>query len=70
MKEMFKEFFFLDTGTVSESLGDSFDLRASVGAQLTWKSPIGPIGIYYAIPIKKLSTDLTQEFSLNLGASF
>ena len=61
---------FLDTGTVGESLGDSFDLRASVGAQLTWKSPIGPIGIYYAVPIKKLSTDVTEEFSLNLGASF
>jgi len=61
---------FLDTGTVSESLADPFDLRASVGAQLTWKSPIGPIGIYYAVPIKKLSTDIAEEFSLNLGASF
>jgi len=63
---------FIDYGTISESMSSiKFnEFRASSGLQLNWNSPIGPIGVYYAIPLKKVDGDETQSFSLKLGAFF
>lgn len=46
------------------------ELRYSAGAALTWISPVGPIKISYAYPIKKKSTDLIQRFQFQLGTVF
>ncbi|HEY4559850.1 MAG TPA: outer membrane protein assembly factor BamA, partial [Lysobacter sp.] len=46
---------FVDVGNVYKDY-DSFDageLRASTGIALMWRSPMGPISISYAFPIKK-----------------
>ena len=63
---------FFDAGTVSEKASDFSvnDIRASSGVQFTWLTPIGPIGIHYAVPIIKKSGDNTESFRFDLGASF
>jgi len=63
---------FLDAGTISEKISDiTFDeLRASVGVQFSWLTPIGPIGLNFAEPILKKSNDKTESFAFELGKSF
>jgi len=63
---------FIDAGTVAEKTSDfTFnDFRSSTGVQFTWLTPIGPIGVHYAQPILKKSSDSTQSFRLDLGATF
>jgi len=63
---------FLDAGTIAEKTS-SFtlnDVRSSVGMQLSWLTPIGPIGIHLAKPILSKSTDKTDSFSFELGTTF
>ncbi|MBZ9847691.1 outer membrane protein assembly factor BamA [Mesorhizobium sp. CA14] len=55
-------------GVDSDSAG--MKLRASVGVGLMWASPFGPIRIDYAIPVKKESTDKTQEFNFGIATRF
>ena len=46
---------FLDFGNVYNG-ADNFDageLRASVGVALLWRSPMGPLSISYALPLRK-----------------
>jgi len=63
---------FVDYGTISEKISllrlDEF--RVSSGLQINWRSPIGPLGFYYAIPLKQVDGDATEGFSLTLGAFF
>lgn len=57
---------FVDVGNVYKDY-DSFDtgeLRASTGIALMWRSPMGPISISYAFPIKK--EDAIRDASGNL----
>lgn len=63
---------FLDSGAAwSEGQKLSFgDLRHSLGAAFTWISPIGPITMSIATPIKKLSTDKVEKFQFQLGQVF
>ena len=63
---------FLDAGAIAEktSYFTLDDLRSSVGVQLSWLTPIGPIGIHLAKPIISKSTDTTQSFSFELGSTF
>lgn len=46
------------------------ELRYSAGAALTWISPIGPIKLSYAYPLKKKESDLIQRFQFSLGTVF
>ena len=46
------------------------ELRYSAGAALTWISPVGPIKLSYAVPLKKKSNDLIQRFQFQLGTVF
>ncbi|MDG4897811.1 outer membrane protein assembly factor BamA [Mesorhizobium sp. WSM4976] len=55
-------------GVNPDSVG--MKLRASVGVGLMWASPFGPIRIDYAIPVKKESTDKTQEFNFGIATRF
>ena len=63
---------FIDAGTIAEKTSDfSFsDLRSSVGLQLSWLTPIGPIGLSAAKPLIKKSEDKTETLSFELGAKF
>jgi len=63
---------FLDAGAIAEkaSLFDLNDIRSSIGLQLSWLTPIGPIGLHVAKPIIKKAGDDTQSFAFELGAKF
>jgi len=66
---------FLDTGSVwgtdfSSSANDSNEFRSSAGLGFSWFSPIGPIAISYAEPIKKSSSDKIEKFNFKLGGIF
>ena len=63
---------FLDAGTVLGD-GQSFsasDLRYSTGIGLTWLSPIGPLKLSIAFPIRKQVGDRTQRFQFQVGTGF
>jgi outer membrane protein insertion porin family len=49
---------------------DENSFRASVGAGLVWDSPFGPLRFDYAIPVKKESYDIVQEFRFGGGTRF
>jgi len=63
---------FADGGLISEkqSSFDLNDFRASSGLALSWLTPIGPIGVHYAIPLIKKAGDATSSFQFELGTSF
>ena len=62
---------FVDAGNVHAS--GSFkasDLRASGGLNLAWLTPVGPLTLVVAQPLKKKAGDLTQSTHITLGRSF
>jgi len=63
---------FVDTGSISDKLSefDFSDLRMSYGIAMSWITPVGPIGIHYAIPIIKKTGDSVESFSFQLGTNF
>jgi outer membrane protein insertion porin family len=46
------------------------DLRASVGVGLSWLSPIGPLRIAAAYPVRKQPGDKIQKLQFQIGTSF
>ncbi|MGY1425208.1 outer membrane protein assembly factor BamA [Lysobacter sp. A289] len=63
---------FVDFGNVYTDV-DAFDageLRASTGLALMWRSPMGPITISYAFPIKKEDSDDLERLQFTFGGSF
>ncbi|MEO6171292.1 MAG: BamA/TamA family outer membrane protein, partial [Lysobacter sp.] len=63
---------FVDFGNVFANV-DDFDageLRASTGLALMWRSPMGPITISYAMPIKKQDGDQIERLQFTFGGSF
>lgn len=46
------------------------EFRASAGLAWTWLSPMGPVKLSYAIPIKKKQEDQIQKFQFQLGTTF
>jgi outer membrane protein insertion porin family len=65
-------FAFTDVGNVfGESEKYRFkDLRASAGVGLSWISPVGPLRIAYAKPIRKQAGDKIQKLQFQIGTSF
>jgi outer membrane protein insertion porin family len=49
---------------------DSAAVRASAGVGVSWKSPVGPIRLDLALPIKKEAFDKTQVFHVSFGTRF
>lgn len=65
-------FGFFDVGNVyaeGASL-DASQLRASTGLGISWISPIGPLRIAYARPVREQPGDKTQSVQFQIGTSF
>lgn len=69
---------FSDFGTLGEvdvsgdrtGVADDDALRLSLGAGLSWRSPLGPIRIDLAIPVIKEEYDEVEEFRFSFGTRF
>ena len=46
------------------------EMRYSVGAGITWYTPIGPISLSYAQPINDKEGDLTEKVQFQIGSTF
>ncbi len=65
-------FAFVDAGNVYGE-NDSWelsDLRASAGLGLSWISPLGPLRLAYAQPVRKFAGDRIQKLQFQIGTSF
>lgn len=49
---------------------DSAALRISAGVGVSWRSPLGPIRLDLAVPLKKESFDKSQLFRVSFGTRF
>jgi outer membrane protein insertion porin family len=49
------------------TIGDSRQLRSSIGSSLIWDSPFAPLRVDYAYPISKASYDVTQRVHFGFG---
>lgn len=58
------------TGGIQPVVQDSTAIRATAGVGVSWKSPMGPILIDLAYPIKKEPFDKTQFFHISFGTRF
>ncbi len=60
---------FLDVGNVFDGYNnfDAGELRASVGVALLWRSPMGPLSISYALPIRQKDGDRVERLQFNFG---
>ncbi|NDF03881.1 MAG: outer membrane protein assembly factor BamA, partial [Betaproteobacteria bacterium] len=65
-------FTYLDAGTVWAEGADlsPSDLRASIGAGLSWLSPVGPLKLSMGSAVRKQSTDRTQRLQFQIGTGF
>lgn len=67
---------FVDAGVLTKSgihdplVEDDMTPRVSSGVGLAWKSPMGPIRVDLAAPLKKESYDKTQFFRFSFGTRF
>ena len=58
------------TGGVQPQIQDSAAIRVSAGVGVSWKSPVGPIRLDVALPIKRESFDKSQLFRVSFGTRF
>jgi outer membrane protein insertion porin family len=58
------------TGGQQPMVLQSDAIRVSAGIGVSWKSPVGPIRLDMAVPIKKQSFDQTQFFRISFGTRF
>lgn len=56
--------------STTTDIQQSSSIRVSVGAGVTWKSPMGPVAVDFGIPIKKESFDDRELFRFNFGTRF
>ena len=66
---------FLDFGNIwgvdySDSVSDSSKIRSSVGGNIKWSSPLGPMSFILSQNLSKANTDTTQSFNFRLGTTF
>ena len=58
------------TGGLQPVVMDSAAIRASAGVGVSWKSPVGPIRVDLAVPVRKEAFDKTQFFRVSFGTRF
>jgi outer membrane protein insertion porin family len=46
------------------------DMRSSVGVGISWISPVGPLRLAWAVPVKKFDSDITQSLQFQIGTTF
>jgi len=46
------------------------DLRVSTGLGISWISPVGPLRIAYAVPLRKQPGDRIERLQFQIGTSF
>lgn len=65
-------FGFFDVGNVygENETVDLNKMRASVGVGLSWISPVGPLRLAYANPVRKFAGDRIQKIQFQIGTSF
>lgn len=65
-------FGFFDVGNVfAETQSINFgDLRSSAGVGISWLSPVGPLRIAYARPIRSSAGDKLQKLQFQIGTAF
>ena len=56
-----------DTGP---TVVDNNTLRVTAGAGVAWRSPLGPVQVDFAFPLKKATLDRTEVFRFNFGTRF
>ncbi|MBC7906503.1 MAG: outer membrane protein assembly factor BamA, partial [Rhodospirillaceae bacterium] len=68
---------FSDFGGIGETenyptggINQANSIRVSVGAGVTWKSPMGPVAVDIGFPLKKESFDERELFRFNFGTRF
>ena len=67
---------FFDAGNVSgpdgglESNADANSLRSSIGVGISWLSPMGPLRLAFAKPIRKFESDKIQSMQFQIGSTF
>ena len=66
---------FLDVGNLwgvdyDSSVDESNNIRSSVGTNINWSSPMGPMSFILSQNIQKASTDVTETFNFRLGTTF
>ena len=64
---------FVDAGNVfqdSYKLSGPEGLRASTGLGISWISPVGPLRIAYAVPLRKQAGDKIERLQFQIGTSF
>lgn len=52
------------------NLFDSSAIRIATGVGLSWRSPLGPLRVDVAVPIRKQSLDKTEVFRISFGTQF
>jgi outer membrane protein insertion porin family len=52
------------------SIADTHFVRVSVGTGFSWKSPLGPIRLDFAVPVRREPFDKSQFFRVNFGTRF
>ena len=57
-------------GGAGTIVSDDFDLRASGGVGILWRSPFGPLRADFAVPFMENDSDETQIFRLSGGTQF
>jgi outer membrane protein insertion porin family len=53
-----------------DTIADTHSLRVSAGIGVSWASPLGPIKLDLALPVKKESFDKKQLFRIGFGTRF
>jgi len=53
-----------------DSIADPHSLRVSAGFGVSWASPLGPIKLDFALPVKRESFDKKQFFRIGFGTRF
>jgi outer membrane protein insertion porin family len=49
---------------------DASNLRSSVGVGVSWISPVGPLRLAFAKPLRKFDGDKIQTMQFQIGTSF
>jgi outer membrane protein insertion porin family len=63
---------FLDAGGIygADEAIQLADMRSSVGVGISWISPVGPLRLAFAKPLKQFDNDRIQSMQFQIGSSF